>query len=27
LNKLKIISYVEIFSISKTGSLKQLKFD
>ena len=26
LNKLKIISYVEIFSISKTGSLKQLKF-
>ena len=27
LNKLKIISYVEIFAISKTGSLKQLKFD
>ena len=26
LNKLKIISYVEIFAISKTGSLKQLKF-
>jgi len=27
LNKLKIISHVEIFAISKTGSLKQLKFD
>ena len=26
LNKLKIISHVEIFAISKTGSLKQLKF-
>ncbi|MEK7130431.1 MAG: CRISPR-associated endonuclease Cas2 [Patescibacteria group bacterium] len=26
LNKIKIISYVEIFAISKTGSLKQLKF-
>ena len=27
LNKLKIISHVEIFAISKTGSLKQLKFE